>query len=91
MSKYRNLELEAYEQLKTHLEEYHLLEPLQQYVEDRLEGAGGDSRERMRVMMEIIRFQVYLEAVPEYQVLKDYVEELKREPHPSQKLIKKAA
>jgi hypothetical protein len=89
MSKYRNLELEAYEQLKTHLEEYHLLEPLQQYVEDRLEGAGGDARERMRVMMEIIRFQVYLEAVPEYQVLKDYIEELKQPP--SQKLLKKAA
>jgi hypothetical protein len=79
MTKYRNLELEAYEELRAYLEDNPRHEPLQSYITERLEEAGDDSRERLRVMMELVRFQVFLEGLPEYQALKDYVDEVRKE------------
>lgn len=78
MTKYKNLELEAFDELRSHLEENPIHEPLQNYIIDRLEEAGDDSRERLRVIMELIRFQVFLEGIPEYQAVKDYVDEVSK-------------
>lgn len=76
MTKYRNLERIAYEELRAHLDEHPLREPLQQYIHERFSEAGEDSRERMRVMMEIIRFEVFLQTLPEYQALREYVDRM---------------
>lgn len=74
--KQKHLEKEALIELRAHLEELPTMDPLQRYVHERFLEAGADSRERMRVMMELIRFHVYLETLPEYQDFKAYLEEL---------------
>lgn len=74
--KQKHLELEALIELRAHLEETASSDPLQRYVHERFEEAGRDSRERMRVMMELVRFHLYLEMLPEYQDFKDYLAEL---------------
>lgn len=79
MSNYRSLEIEALEELKDYLDDRPQLEPLQRYVEEKLSEAGDDPHERMTVMMELIRFNLYLELLPEFKELKRYVHELEKE------------
>lgn len=74
--KQKHLEREALGELKAHLDEHPSFDPLQRYVQERFLEAGQDSRERMRVMMELVRFHLYLENLPEYQDFKSYLEEL---------------
>lgn len=74
--KQKNLEREALVELRSHLEEHPSFDPLQRYVQERLREAGQDSREHMRVMMELVRFHIYLENLSEYHEFKKYLEEL---------------
>lgn len=79
MPNYKNLEIEALEELKDYLDGGPQLEPLQRYVEEKLLEAGDDPNERMAVMMELIRFNLYLELLPEFKELKRYIGELEQE------------
>lgn len=79
MSNLRSLEIEALEELKDYLDGHPQLEPLQRYVQEKLLEAGDDTEQRMNVMMELIRFSLYLELLPEFKQLKSYVSELEGE------------
>lgn len=79
MSNNRALEIEALKELKGHLGEGLQLEPLQRYVQEKLLEAGENPNERMSVMMELIRFSLYLELLPEFKELKGYVGKLEEE------------
>ena len=92
MKKIQELESQAFEELKHYLESNPQPEPLQNYVQARFKEAGSEARERMKVMMELIRFQVYLNSLPEYEALKNYVEEVKAQlPMPKSRQYKKSA
>lgn len=93
MSDFKNLEIEALEELKAFLDGQPRLEPLQRYVQEKLSEAGEDSQERMAVMMELMRFNLYLESMPEFKELKTYVLEIEDElkERASEIYLKKAA
>lgn len=74
MTDFKKLEIQALEEFMEYLEQKVQLEPLQRYVEEKLNEAGDDQKERMSVMMELIRFNLYLELLPEYRTLRDYVQ-----------------
>jgi|GEM_PF-3855233 hypothetical protein len=90
MSNIKNLEIQALEELKHYyLEGPSPVEPLQRYIQEKLLEAGDDPGQRMVVMMELIRFNLYLERLPEFKEFKSYIGELEKEIE--QKVIKDSA
>ena len=89
MSNIRTLERQALEELKDYLEGPSPIEPLQRYIEEKLSEAGDDYDQRMIVMMELIRFNLYLKRLPEFKELKTYFRELEEEIE--QKVVKDSA
>lgn len=87
----KELEDQAFDELERIIAKNSDIEPLRQYVETRFEEAGNHPRERMRVMMELLRFQFYLEQIPEYAALSEYYRNFKKEKEAIAKKKKNAA